>query len=470
MLVKGLLKTVNENNNRQKWEKIIDDTIINNPYLLKEGIIPYDKQRLSLLYVNSVNINKEVNQILIGAGGYGGKTYLGSMLACQFLMGEEDYTCLVTRRNYPELLDTNSIWENLLDWCCNDNLSRDYRCDVKKALIPRIIAPTGNTIYFKAFDREDKKQKFKSASYDRIINDEASELPVEVLKFQYRSLRNTSYIPLSLINLSNPSSTNPEANQYLIDKFIDGNLPYIAMDWRDNPYIDKEAYSKTLDNMDYIDQQYQKYGNWHYKPTMGDLISRDEAEKQLTNELTVNYVYNLIGIDLAGKGKDMFAVVSYEYLQNGLEYINDFNQTKSANPEGMLINFILKHNPDPSRPRTSVIVIEQEGGGSPEYARKYFQELVIEAGYNIPVVLQTPRGSKYQRARPLVNSIKTGLVKLNQAAGCIHDFIDEMVQLDPDGLGRSPNLVDSASLARNYLHDNVLSMGASFKKGRRIGG
>ena len=49
------------------------------------------------------------------------------------------------------------------------------------------------------------------------------------------------------------------------------------------------------------------------------------------------------------------------------------------------------------------------------------------------------------------------------------DFIDEMVQLDPTGKGRSPNLVDSCSLARNYLHDKVLGNKTSFKTGRRIG-
>ena len=53
------------------------------------------------------------------------KTYLGSMLSVQHLGGDYDYTCLVTRRNYAELLDTDSIWENLIDWCCNEELSVD---------------------------------------------------------------------------------------------------------------------------------------------------------------------------------------------------------------------------------------------------------------------------------------------------------------------------------------------------------
>lgn len=446
---------------------LITETIFNNPYCKFK---PYRKQTIPILYASmpeqwGEDDTKKPNEVLAGAGGFGGKTFLASMLAVQYLQAP-DYTCLVTRRNYAELLDTDSVWDNLIDWCCDEDRLGPLTCQYKKSPTPQIIAPNSNTIYFKAFDRDEKKQKFKSASYDRIINDEASELPKAVLKFQHRSSRNTSPIPRSIINLSNPGG---ESTDYLVEKFVDGPKPYIALDWRDNPHIDKAAYEGSLNELDYIDQQYQKYGNWHYKPSVGDLLTRAEGEAQLITLTSPTY-YELIGIDLAGKGKDMFAVVCYDYLQNGLEYIKDFDQTQSSNPESLLINFIIKHNPNPQIPLTSAIVIEQEGGGSPEYARKYFQDLVAEYGYSIPVILKKPQGSKYQRARPLMHSIKFGNTKLNENADYIHDFIDEGIQLTPDGSGRSPNLVDSASLARNYLHTDVLGNRTKFTVGRRIGG
>ena len=157
-------------------------------------------------------------------------------------------------------------------------------------------------------------------------------------------------------------------------------------------------------------------------------------------------------------------------MANGVEYIKDFNQTPSASPEKMLLDFIIKHNPDPHAPMTSLILIEQEGGGSPEYAKKYFQDLILVIGYNIPVILKKPSGSKYQRARPLMHSITYGGTKLNKDAGFIHDFIDESIELSPDGTGKSPNLVDSASLARNYLHTDVLGNQTKISVGARIGG
>lgn len=441
-------------------KNIFIESILQNPYI---PVTPYPKQQLAILYSCRP---AQLNQLLAGAGGFGGKTYLGSMLSAQYLPFDEDYTCLVTRRNYAELLDTNSIWDNLIDWCCNEELGKDYCCEYKLSPTPKIMSPNGNTIYFKAFDQDKKKQKFKSASYDRITNDEASELPPSVLQFQYRSSRNTSNIPLSIVNLSNPSEDNPKCNDYLVEKFIDGDEPYIAMDWRDNPFIDREAYENSLNQLDYVSQQYQKFGNWKYKATTGDLISRNEMVSQFIQELSTPIAFSLIGIDLAGKGKDKFAVCRYDLLQNGWECVVDFAQTESSNVEDMLIRFVERHNPNPN-PLTSVIVIEQEGGGSPLYAQRYFQELLQE--FNIPVVLKFPKGNKFQRARPLMRGIRNGNVKLLKSCNYADDFIDESVSLDPLGKGRSPNLVDSCSLARNYLHDEILQTGTSISLCARIG-
>ena len=448
--------------------KLFNRTIIKNPYI---PFKPYRKQAIPILYANRAEQFdgevKKLNQILVGAGGFGGKTFLGSMLAVQYLPFDIDYTCLVTRLNYAELLDTNSIWENIIDWCCDEKrLSSDIVCTPKKSPTPLIEAPNGNKVYFKAFDHENKKQKFKSASYDRIINDEASELPIGVLKFQYRSSRNTTNIPRSIINLSNPGG---QSTDYLLEKFVDGKEPYLPLDWRDNPHIDKLAYEGSLNELDYIDQQYQKYGNWHYKPTIGDLINREDIQKQILSfDVDVSNIrFSLIGIDLAGKGKDAFAVTRYDLLNNGWEVINDFNQTESSMPEDMLINFVSKHNPNTFAPLTSLIIVEQEGGGSPIYAQRYFQDLLSE--FNIPVVLKQPVGSKYQRARPLMRMIKEGQVKVNYACGYLEDFIDESISLNPNGVGRSPNLVDSVSLVHNYLHDTVLNTGTNITVGGHIG-
>lgn len=426
--------------------------ILDNPFIDFEL---YDKQ--AFVALTSCHKQEGINEFLTGGPGGGGKTKLLAALALEFVEYSH-YRCLVTRKNYRELVGTGSVF---------DILKNIPGVKSRESGLIRIIFPSGAEIHFKAFNDESHKQDVKGESYHTILNDEASELPESVLRFLYRSLRKKAddWIPLRFGNASNPGG---ESTDYLVEKYIDGDLPYVEMGYRDNPYIDNDTYEDALKELDYIDQQYQMYGNWKYRPSVGDLLTRAEGEAQLTT-LTTPLYYEIIGIDLAGKGRDMFAVVCYDYLQNGMEYIRDFNQTQSSNPESLLLDFIIKHNPNPAAPRTSLIVIEQEGGGSPEYARKYFQDFILEYGYTIPVILKKPQGSKYQRARPLMHSIRYGNTKLNKDSDYILDFIDEGIQLSPDGNGRSPNLVDSASLARNYLHTDVLGNQTNISVGARIG-
>ena len=139
----------------KKERILLQKTIVENYYCLYK---PYPKQLKPIILANREEQyddndgTKKPNTVLAGAGGYGGKTFLGSMLAVQYLPFDEDYTCLVTRRNYAELLDTNSIWDNLLDWCCGEHLHDDVRCEAKRSPTPQITAPNGNKIFFKAFD------------------------------------------------------------------------------------------------------------------------------------------------------------------------------------------------------------------------------------------------------------------------------------------------------------------------------
>lgn len=428
-------------------------TILDNPFIDFEL---YDKQ--AFVALTSCHNQDGINEFLTGGPGGGGKTKLLAALALQFVEFPH-YRCLVTRKNYRELIGTGSVF---------DIIKNIPGVKSRESGLIRITFPSGAEIHFKAFNDESHKQDVKGESYHTILNDEASELPKSVLKFLYRSLRKKigDWIPLRFGNASNPGG---ESTDYLVEEYIDGQKPYIRMGYKDNPYIDDETYEEALLQLDYIDRKYQMEGDWKYKPSVGDLMTRAEAEAQKTN-LTTPMHFEIISIDLAGKGKDMFAVVCYDYLQNGLEYVKDFNQTQSHNPEEMLLRFIIKHNPQPEYPRTSLILIEQEGGGSPEYAKKYFENIIKEYGYNIPVILKKPSGSKYQRARPLMYSIRTGNTKLNTDSDFIDDFIDECIELSPDGTGRSPNLVDSTSLARNYLHTEVLGNQTHMTVGARIGG
>lgn len=411
--MKMLVEAIKETDFHHDTYDLLTETIYNNPYCKFK---PYPKQAIPILYAcmpekYGDDGTRKPNDVLAGAGGFGGKTYLASMLSVQYLQAP-DYTCLVTRRNYAELLDTNSVWDNLIDWCCDeDRLGKDLVCDYKKSPTPQITAPNGNTIYFKAFDRDEKKQKFKSASYDRIVNDEASELPEAVLRFQYRSSRNTSRIPRSIINLSNPGG---ESTDYLVENFVDGPKPYIALDWRDNPHIDKVAYEGSLNELDYIDQQYQKYGNWHYKPTAGDLISYDILNNSfipIKDYIEREVMFCTMGIDLAGKGRDNTVALNLLLLDNNLIICNDIMIEPSAYPEDYIYEIVERQAEENELYK---VTFEAEPGSDSVYNMRYWKkdvlkELIYE--YGLLIDDERPSVNKFTRARPLAKAIKNGQLK-----------------------------------------------------------
>lgn len=444
------------------------NTILKNPYI---PVKPYPKQAIPIFEViKNEPLNEkgqpEVNTVLVGAGGFGGKTYLGSMLAAQYLPEkvserEDNYTCLVTRKNYAELVDTNSIWDNLLDWCCGEHLHEDVRCDFKQSPIPQISSPQGNVIYFKAFDRGEKKQKFKSASYDRIVNDEASELPEEVIKFQYRSMRNTSWLPRSIINLSNPGG---ESTEYLVNKYVDGPKPYVALDWRDNPHIDKDAYEASLDELDYIDQQYQKYGNWHYRPSAGDLINLDQLRNgyiDVPDYIEREVYFCTMGVDTAGRGRDNTVAMNLIRLDNGLTVLNDLCIDGSTYPEDNIYEIAEKQIIENNLYNMD---IEEEPGGDSMYAIRYWEGILepLISKYGIDVNGVAAIKSKYTRARPIAKAIIKGELKFSSHLKTILEkkdgLFDQFMYVSPNPeemkKQKSPDELDALGYAWNSLQEN----------------
>lgn len=446
-----------------KEHLLLQKSIVENPYCLYK---PYPKQLIPIILANreekyAEDGTKKPNTVLAGAGGYGGKTFLGSMLSVQYLPTDEDYTCLVTRRNHAELVDTNSIWDNLVDWCCGEHLSEDIRCDFKQSPTPQIIAPNGNTIYFKSFDRDEKKQKFKSASYDRIVNDEASELPEAVLRFQYRSMRNTTQIPRSIINLSNPGG---DSTEYLVKEFVDGPKPYIALDWRDNPHIDRAAYEGSLNELDYIDQQYQKYGNWHYRPSAGDLINLDQltgAYIDVPDYIEREVFFCTMGLDTAGTGRDNTVAMNLIRLDNGLTVLNDMVVDGSAYPEDSIYEIAEKQIVENNLYNMD---FEEEPGGDSLYALRYWEDVLGDLinKYGIDVNGVPAIKSKYTRARPVAKAVIKGELRfsshlkeeLERKDGLFDQFM--YVSPNPEDMKKrkSPDELDALGYAWSSLQEN----------------
>lgn len=429
--------------------QIIEKTIYNNPYI---PINPYPRQLWPVFEVNKPLVDNEANEILVGAGGFGGKTYLGSMLAAQYLSFPQ-YSCLVTRLNYAELTGEDSIWENLINWTCDENRLGDLACKPNESRL-RIKAPTGAKIWFKAFDREQKKQKVKSESYDRIVNDEASELEQVILQFLFRSLRSPkdAFIPLSMINLSNPGGPSTD---YLCEKYVDGVKNYYPLDWRHNPFINQDVYSKTLDNLDFVDKKYQKEGDWHYRPSRGDLFKEQDLLDIIITKLPERrIVRNVRGVDMAiTKKGDRSAFFKWYRDERGHAYIMDVKTARTKYPENNLLDIVEEDNPQYNKGiYESELIFEYEAGSAAIHQERFIKDVLkehIRNGLRVRFTRNTT--NKFTRARPMANAIKNLNVSILKGKWN-RDLIDEFKDFGPDDKEYDhDDIVDAGSISYNHI-------------------
>ena len=452
-------------------KKIVKKTIYENPYI---ALKPYPRQLWPLFEVTQPNINDEPHAVLIGGGGYGGKTILGSIAALQYFEFP-DYQCLITRKNRKELIGPNSIWRNLGEWLTRPELG-DLRLDPRKHINKSeltITAPSGATLWFKYFDEEDSKQKVKSESYDRIIHDEASELKPRVGKFTFRSLRSAknSHIPLALLNFSNPGGPSTE---YLTEKYVDGDLHYYLMDWRHNPFVNQKKYSKTLDELDFIDQKYQKEGDWHYRPAKGELFPEDKLRSiilpktyQLEDGKTVpwdygkTFVRNLRGIDMAiTRMGDHSCFLKWLIDDRGHKYIVDVKRVQTEFPEEVLIECINEDNPNWQRYEFETeYAFERQPADSGVHQERFFQnELSDYLDHGLYYTYVRPTTNKFNRARPLARAIRNNEVSIIEADW--NDIlIDEYKDFGPDPKEYDyDDQVDGGSIGYNVLNPRELEI------------
>ena len=417
-------------------------TIIENPYIDFEL---YDKQELGAL--TSCHKQDGINEMLTGGAGGGGKTKLLSALALQFIEFSQ-YRCLVTRKKYRELVGTGSVFDMLKNI---DGLKP------RESGLIRILAPSGAEIHFKAFDNETHKQDVKGESYHTILNDEASELNESTLRFLYRSLRKKAndWIPLRFINASNPGG---DSTDYLVDKYIDGDLPYIDMCYRDNPYIDTATYEESLKQLDYIDQQYQMYGNWKYRASAGDLIDLATLQKAYIDvedyqDRPIQFCTE--GMDLASTGRDFTVIYNLILLNNGVTVVNDIMRNQTKTPEAEVERFVEKNAKES---QLYTLGIELEPGSDSTYSMRYWRDDIlrnIQQTYGIIIKGIRPVKNKFNRARPVAQAIRNGKLLFSKHLKPIleapNGLFDQFMTITPDAelmkKQKSPDDVDALGYA-----------------------
>lgn len=365
-------------------------------------------------------------------------TFILTALALQYAY-EKNYRCLIARKNFADLVSVSSIFDNILNWCADIP-----KTQMRKKAPLKFKFESGAEIHFISFDRPEKRNKLRGTSFHRIIVDESSQLHEETLRYLFRSLRKSSDdpIPLSTIFASNPLGIS---NQYHIDEFVDEKAPnpYISLGYTDNPFIDSNAYEKSLLELPRLDRISQMMGDWSISLNDGLLLAGKDYDSICVDKMPCDSVFNIVSIDYASTGEDNTALTSICLGTNGKKYLVRTKLIEDSHIEAPIIRFVKEEY---EKYNTYYVVGENESGSASTYATRYWEDMFKEYLPQVLYTTERPIKSKFERSRP------TAMEMLNKSLFIVKDentkeLREELMYVHPDKKvmndRKSPDLLDS---------------------------
>jgi predicted phage terminase large subunit-like protein len=399
---------------------IIAATIYDNAFVSHD---PFDQQ------IHFLTLDGE--EALYGGSAGGGKSEALLMAALQYV-DDPSYSALILRRTYKDLALPGALMDRAHQWLQGtsakwNNLDKVW------------TFPSGATLTFGYLQHGNDKYQYQGSEFQFVGFDELTQFRLEDYTYLHSRLRKLkgSSIPIRMRAASNPGGIGHE---WVKERFILGDKPFIPAGYRDNPYLDVGAYSNSLDQLDEVTRQHLKFGNWD-ATFGGELFQREWFTMNTYNVINEEIITVLRFWDLAATyeanpenigGADWTASVLLLKGVSGRVYLEDVVRFR-LNPDEAEEKIIEISMADAERYGQSkyCVRIEQEGGASAKYVINNFSKKL--AGLNFDGS-HIPRRSKLDRARAHVGFIKHGNFKIREGAAWLTDFLNEITVFPTRGV------------------------------------
>ena len=405
-----------------------------------------------------------------GAGG-GGKSDALLMTGLQYA-DVPGYNALIIRRNFPDLAMPNALMDRAHAWL---DRRHDARWEESKK---RWTFASGATLTFGYLDAARDIDRYASAEFSFIGVDELTQFSEKQYldlfarlrapacprcRFQkhydqhhetahqqrtndcrmcidlQRQLQNIAHLPPAHIPLRMRSASNPGnvGHDWVQRRFIArlgapvGDRLFVPARLDDNPFINRQEYIKSLNNLDPVTRERILKGDWEARSSRG-VLKREwfEIVDTIPAELALVRYW-----DTAYQKKttsDYTVGLKYGMSRSGIGYIVHVARTKGTPHE--VERFIANTAAQDSQ--SVRIVLQQEpGSGSALWIDCMRRGVLL--GY--AVQSDAVKGSKFERSQPFRAAAEAGNVKLLRAAWN-DDFLTECEQFSPD--------------EREYAHDD----------------
>lgn len=362
-----------------------------------------------------------VPELLYGGAAGGGKSWCLLAGALQYEKVPK-YSALLLRKTYSDLVKSGALMDRAREWLNGTSA-------VWEGAAHRWRFPSGASVEFGSLQNLGDETKYQSAEYQYIGVDEATQLPERQLRYMFSRLRKTSDIdvPLRMRYCTNPGGAS---HAYFKRRFVDPltrdpRSTFIPARLKDNPYLDRAEYIKSLMVLDPITRLQLLNGDWSAR-TSGSFLKREWFE-----------VVDAPPAGLFGHVRywDLAASVNGKRTAGVLEarghdgYIYILSVVKGRWTTGTRDRIILQTARADGH-GTEVYVEQEPGSGGIKQVDSLVQDL---AGFR--VIGQPASGPKGIRAGPFASFAERGFIRLVNGPW-VAEFLDEAEVFEPDENGR----------------------------------
>jgi predicted phage terminase large subunit-like protein len=386
-----------------------------------------------------------------GAAG-GGKSDALLMGGLQFV-DVAGYAAVIVRESYQTLAQPGGLMARAEQWLSGTDAvwnSSDHQWRF----------PSGATLTFRHLQDAGAHRAFQGAEYSYIGVDEVTDFAEEQYRFLFSRLRRgaDAKVPLRMRAASNPYGPGQEwcYRRFILAAGRSGRV-FIPARLEDNPYLDRDAYERSLKELGPIAYRQLRHGDWTVRPH-GGLFQEEWFTDRLVEREAVPRSASLcrywdLGSTEAAPGKDPDYTAGVLLACSGaLWYVVDVKRTRSS-PHG--VESLVRASAEEDRAWAQgremgapAIRIEQEPGSAGVAVIAHYRQRVLTP-FDMAGVRST--GSKETRAGPLASRCEAGEVRVCEGAWNT-EFLDEVVAFPA---GAHDDQVDAFSGAFNHLAERM---------------
>lgn len=174
-----------------------------------------------------------------------------------------DYAAILIRQSFPDLKQPGAIMARAKEWLIGQPGIKWNEND------RQFTFPSGAKLVFGFLKRDEDVQQYRSAEFQFIGFDELtqfSEYQYTYMESRLRRLRGSD-VPLRMRSASNPGGKGHQwVRRTFVDDSKDADYAFIPATIQDNIHLDREEYTKSLENLDPYTRAQYLYGDWNARP------------------------------------------------------------------------------------------------------------------------------------------------------------------------------------------------------------